>query len=184
MTCLASGCRAEWRGWDDLPHNSPFLARAWCLMDETIPQIVAAGHLPGLPGDSRNRRPLGWPGNRPNERFPLPLQARCSATLRTVRAGRDEFPADLPGELLNLASITALRVCFWSLNLVYFRCKRAHYCCMNRLQRSRFYSEQSAARPGTNVIDDPRFNMGRSSTWQSRGLRAHSGIGVARRPLG
>jgi len=58
MACIAPGFRVEWRGWDTKPHNSPFLARAWCLMDETTPQIVAAGRLPGRPGQSRNGRIL------------------------------------------------------------------------------------------------------------------------------
>jgi hypothetical protein len=101
MTYFAIGFRAEWRGRDAIPHNSPFLAHAWYLMDESILQIVAAGRLPGQLGHS-------W-----NGRFPLPVPARCRAILRRVRAGSDEFRADLTGELLNSASIMALQMYFW-----------------------------------------------------------------------
>jgi hypothetical protein len=35
-----------------------------------------------------------------------------------VRAGTGESATDLPGELLNLAAIMALQVCFWLFSLV------------------------------------------------------------------
>ena len=69
---IAPGFRAEWRDQNAISHNSPCLARAWYFMDDTTPQIVAAGQ------------------------FPVHLPASWSTSLTKVRAGKDEFLPDGP----------------------------------------------------------------------------------------
>jgi hypothetical protein len=89
----------------------------------TLPCARMVFHGRNHPENSCNRtlaEPPGNSWNAPSGRFPLPLPAPRSASPTRVRAGRDQSPTDLPGELLNLASIMALRVCFWPFNLVFF----------------------------------------------------------------
>ena len=83
--CFAPGSRAERRDRNKKPHNSPFLAHAWCFMDETIRQIVATG-------DSRY----------------LCRPPRQKVLRECAQAGPSLLP-DLPDELLNSVSIWLCR---------------------------------------------------------------------------
>ena len=111
MACIASG----FQGGTERPEcKTPQL---------TLPCARMVFHGRNHPENSCNRtlaEPPGNSWNAPSGRFPLPLPAPRSASPTRVRAGRDQSPTDLPGELLNLASIMALRVCFWPFNLVFF----------------------------------------------------------------